>query len=227
MANFKTHLQFSTIGSGLASTALMSTHTLNTQDAFICWLAGSVGGILPDIDSDNSYSLSILFGFFSLIACIGVVVYTLPHWPLYQVWGLCLAVYLLMQYGVRKVFEAFTVHRGACHSLLAGLASGLLGTTLAHALGKSATSSWFIGAFLSFGFLLHLLLDELYSVDFSNASIKRSFGSAIKIVDYSNLKSAALLTSAVIVLFMLSPTVKPFSSEVKKVAQRFSIAALH
>lgn len=214
MANFKTHIQFATIGSGLACTALLSTQTLSFKEAFMCWLAGTIGGILPDIDSDNSYSLSIVFGIFTLLACVGTIAYSVHQIPIVWVWGLCILVYCSMQFVVRNLFERFTIHRGICHSLLAGVAAGLLLTWVSYKLGFGASFSWFLGAFLGFGFLLHLLLDEIYSVDFMNVSVKRSFGTAIKLFDYNNLKTAIVLGVVTIVLGVNAPPSDTFIAKI-------------
>lgn len=214
MANFKTHIQFATIGSGLACTALLATQTLSFKEAFMCWLAGTIGGILPDIDSDNSYSLGILFGILTLLACAGTIAYSVYKIPIVWVWGLCFLVYCAMQFVVRSLFKHFTIHRGVCHSLLAGAAAGLLLTWASYKLGYAATTSWFLGAFLSFGFLLHLLLDEIYSVDFMNVSVKRSFGTAIKLFDYKNLKTALALVIVIVVLGMDAPPYNTFIAKV-------------
>lgn len=214
MANFKTHIQFAAIGSGLACTALLGAQVLNVKEAFLCWLAGTIGGILPDIDSDNSYSLSILFGIFTLLACVSIIALSIHKIPVVWVWGLCVVVYCAMQFVVRKVFERFTIHRGICHSLLAGIAVGLLLTWASYKLGYSATISWFLGVFLGFGFLLHLLLDEIYSVDFMNVSVKRSFGTAIKLFDYGNMKTTCALSIVTAILAIHAPPYDAFIAKI-------------
>lgn len=223
MANFKTHVQFATIGCALASSALLSTQTLNVKEAVLCWIAGSIGGILPDIDSDNSHSLTILFGIFTLIVCAATVAMSVHMLPILWVWGLCLAVYLVMQLCVRKIFESFTIHRGICHSLLAGAAAGLGLVFGSYQLGLSAATSWFLGAFLSFGFLLHLLLDEIYSVDFMNVSVKRSFGTAIKLFDYGNMRTSLALSVLTIFLAVNAP---PYTGFIDKLVSANIVATL-
>lgn len=212
MANFKTHLQVATVGSGLASTLFLSAEYLNPGEAFLCWVMGTLGGILPDIDSDNSHSLSILFGVFSIIACGLTAIACAQHWPLLWVWGACAGMFIAMQFGLRAIFEAFTVHRGIFHSLLAGIFFVLLVASGVKMMGASSTISWFLGLFTGFGYCLHLLLDEIYAVDFMNVQIKRSFGSAFKLFDYQNMRTSAALAAAVAVMFFLSPSYAEFIS---------------
>ena len=133
-------------------------------------------------------------------------------WPLPWVWAACALVFLLVQFGVRQIFARFTVHRGIFHSLLAGFLFMFIAAAGAAALGASGTTSWFLALFLGFGYCIHLLLDEIFSVDFMNITIKRSFGTAFKLFDYRNMATSALMAIAVIALFFLTPSYAEFVS---------------
>lgn len=206
MANFKTHFQFATIGSGLAATAFLAAEILSPAEAFLCWIMGTVGGILPDIDSDNSHSLSILFGAISVVACFFTALYWVTALPLLWVWAACALTFILVQFGVRYIFERFTVHRGIFHSLLAGVFFMFFVVVAADQLGADNAAAWFLGLFTAFGYFLHLLLDEIYSVDFMNVTIKRSFGSAVKVWDARNVGTTLAMTAATIAVFMATPS---------------------
>lgn len=212
MANFKTHLQVAAVGSGLMSSLFLHADYLSPGDAFLCWLMGTLGGILPDIDSDNSHSLSILFSVFSIIAVGITAMAWAQQWPLTWVWAACAGVFVLVQFGVRGLFEAFTVHRGIFHSVLASAFFVLVVASGVKMLGASSTTSWFLGLFTGFGYCIHLLLDELFAVDFMNTQIKRSFGTAFKLFDYQNLKTSGILAAVVVVLFFLAPSYAEFLS---------------
>lgn len=212
MANFKTHLQVASIGSGLACSLFYSAGHLSSGEAFLCWIMGTLGGILPDIDSDNSHSLGILFGAFSIIACGFTAVAWIEIWPLAWVWGACALVFFLVQFGVRHLFARFTVHRGIFHSVLACLLFMFLVAAGAAFLGASGTTSWFLAIFLGFGYCVHLLLDEIFGVDFMNVAIKRSFGSAFKLFDYQNMTSSGFMAVGVIAAYFLTPSYGEFFS---------------
>jgi len=212
MANFKTHLQVASVGSGLASSLFYSSGHLSAGEACLCWVMGTLGGILPDIDSDNSHSLGILFGAFSIIACGFTAVAWIDVWPLAWVWGACTLVFLAVQLGIRQIFARFTVHRGIFHSLLAGFLFMFIAAAGAGFLGASGTTSWFLALFLGFGYCIHLLLDEMFGVDFMNVAIKKSFGSAFKLFDYGNMTTSAIMAVAVIALFFLTPSYAEFIS---------------
>lgn len=210
MANFKQHLAFGAIGTGILTTPLLGANLIRPLEALTLWIAGTFGGILPDIDSDNATVLELLFGLLCLLA-IGL---TLAHAPRQlSTTEICLligAAYGTIFFGARYVFAQFTVHRGIFHSLLAACFSGVLMTVFAHhILVFSATLSWLCGFFLLLGFVLHLLLDEIYSVDFMNQRVKRSFGTALKLTDYRNWKSTLGMTAVMAVLLYWTPNPDP------------------
>jgi hypothetical protein len=56
------------------------------------------------------------------------------------------------------------------------------------------------------GATVHLLLDELYSVDLSGLRIKRSFGTALKLTDWTQPLFSALMLTACLGGFWISPS---------------------
>src|SRR5262249_10746056 len=93
---------------------------------------------------------------------------------------LAAGVYLMVRFGLSFVVKRLTEHRGMFHSLPAALIAGLA-TFLAfnngdpgHTLGLAG------GVFL--GFLSHLVLDEIYAVDFRGMKVKvnQFAGTAVK-----------------------------------------------
>jgi hypothetical protein len=49
---------------------------------------------------------------------------------------------------------------------------------------------------LFIGFLTHLVLDEIYSVDVMDVHIKKSFGTALKLVDTRNPAASSAMVVA-------------------------------
>ncbi|MGR9114542.1 MAG: metal-dependent hydrolase, partial [Gammaproteobacteria bacterium] len=104
-------------------------------------------------------------------------------------------------------FQKLTVHRGVFHSLLGAIFFGLLTTCISHYfLRWSVLEAWFNGLFLVFGFLVHLCLDELFSVDLANGRMKKSFGTALKLFSYKDIHASIMLFIAVIALFVNAPS---------------------
>lgn len=83
-----------------------------------------------------------------------------------------------------------------------------------HVYGKNDFTSWLIGFVVFIGFIIHLLLDELYSVDFMNRSIKRSFGTALKLVDTRYAYTSSLIIVMCIGLYFVSPSANRFTDTI-------------
>jgi membrane-bound metal-dependent hydrolase YbcI (DUF457 family) len=91
-----------------------------------------------------------------------------------------MVIYVVIRFLVVECFQRFTVHRGMWHSLPAAASCG----TLAYLLMPSAAESARVykSSAVVLGFLVHLVLDELWSLDFRRGRfrLKKSFGTALK-----------------------------------------------
>ena len=214
MANFNTHLNVATITTGLSAAVLLSAGHIDLNSALWLWFLGIIGGLLPDIDSDNSTSLDTIFNLFALSAVLFVIRYItteLAQISFIELIAIPLLVYGMMRYLIRPIFEKITVHRGSCHSLFFLLLAALLTTQITWRLNPQETDqsvmiAWLSGGSIFLGGVVHLLLDEIFSVDLYNVRIKRSFGTALKLADFKN-KSLTLLTLiAIITLAYTAPS---------------------
>ena len=88
--------------------------------------------------------------------------------------------YLLIRYVIRFLFQRMTVHRGMFHSIPAMLIAGLAVYLLHH--GPNPLHRMYLAGGTMLGFLSHLVLDELYSVNFLGLRFKlnKYAGSALK-----------------------------------------------
>lgn len=206
MANFNTHMTGAAIVSGTSATALMMIQAFPPQTLIVYFILGIVGGILPDIDSDSSIPIRWAFNVLGVAAGFFIILPMRTYYSLLELvflWGFS---FIVIRYGVFALFTKFTVHRGLIHSLPAG-AFFALGTVVLtiRAFDVSSLHAWLCGIFVFVGFLTHLVLDELYSVDLRGVRLKRSFGSALSLGSLqAPLKTGALylLTAA---LFYLAP----------------------
>jgi len=215
MANFNTHLNVATVATGLSAAVLLSAQHINLTSALCLWFLGTIGGLLPDIDSDNSTSLDTLFNLFALSGVLIVIRYIsteqFTQISFIELITIPLLVYVLMRYLLRPIFEKITVHRGSCHSLLFLLFTALLTTQIIWRVTPQANEqtifiAWLSGGFILLGGVVHLLLDEIYSVDLSNISIKRSFGTALKLAEFKNKTLTLLTIIAIIALAYTAPS---------------------
>lgn len=183
MAGFRMHIGVSTacgVAAGVA-TAIPLKHPPAT--AFLVGTLTAVGGMLPDLDSDSGRPVR------ELTALAAAVVPMLFYNRLKDtglthegVLAVLVAGYLIIRYGVIHLFKHITVHRGMFHSIPAMLVSGLV-VYLAYDVPQAQQSTRYVLAGgVMLGFLSHLVLDEIYSVDLNGIGIKlkASAGSAFK-----------------------------------------------
>ena len=210
MANFATHLYGGALVSSVASLGLYSSGLAGPEQTQTCFFLGVAGGLLPDIDSGASKPvrgaftlLAISLAFATAFALVG----RLPLLDLTLVWG---GTFLLVRYLVLEAFARLTVHRGAWHSCLAVVLVGLLSANAAHhGLGMSAGESWAAGGFVALGYLTHLCLDELASVDLLDHRVRRSFGTALKPFSLAAPRASLAMLVSVLVLAYLAPSLAP------------------
>jgi len=184
MADFNTHLFWSGAISSLGAVAATKVFGLSANDTIVLTALGTIGGILPDIDLRHSTPSQLLFTMFGALVGLCWLFANVDHYSALSLWSIALGIFLCVRYPIWWVFHQFTVHRGALHSVAAAIMFGLIVTAITHrTFERGGEISWMAGGFLALGYLLHLILDELYSVDFMGARIKRSFGSALKLID--------------------------------------------
>lgn len=210
MANFKTH-----VGAALGVSAFSVAIAVNgglIELAQSHWYVsmGVVGGMLPDIDAAKSRPFKHLF--MGLAIWAGSLAWHALEKSLSEK-SLLLAVFAVagfVRYPLAYLFQKMTVHRGVFHSLLAGIFFSLSLVCIWHyLLGASRLDAWLSGIFLLLGFVVHLCLDELFSVDLANGRMKKSFGTALKLYGYQNVSGSVLLLSLVAGLLILAPSAAP------------------
>jgi hypothetical protein len=155
----------------------------------------------------------LLFNVLALLSVTAVLSALKSYVTSYQLLVLAAGIYWLTRYLVLASLARFTVHRGIFHSVLALLFFSLLIVCISsYAFKQNAAYAWLNGFFLGFGFLVHLLLDEMYSVDLSNRRIKKSFGTALKLFNYKNLPSSALMALLTIFFYWATPSLSSLST---------------
>ncbi|MFU8790082.1 MAG: metal-dependent hydrolase [Methylobacter sp.] len=222
MANFKTHLSIAAAtGIGAAIVAVDAQLITHTDMPWFIFL-GILGGLLPDIDAENSRPVKLLFNLLAFTALFMTLSIFKDQYPSHVLLTIAVGTYLLVRYGLFALFNRFTVHRGVFHSLLATLFFALFMTCISyHFLHWKAANAWLNGIFIALGFIAHLLLDELYSVDLSNSRMKKSFGTAFKLWGYNSLAASVLMTLCTVALYWAAPPVLPLAGIWEKLYSRF------
>ena len=181
MAGFRMHISVSTL-CGVAYGAV-AVQVLDHPPETAILAAGltAIGGMLPDLDSDSGTPIREMFGLAASV--VPLLLYKrlealgLSHEGILSA---IVLIYLFVRYGLANLFKHLTVHRGMFHSIPCMLIIGLL-TYLAYDSPWHSTRI-LLGLGVMIGFLSHLVLDEIYSVDFNGIrlKLKSSAGSAVK-----------------------------------------------
>ncbi|OLF36771.1 metal-dependent hydrolase [Psychrobacter sp. Cmf 22.2] len=215
MANFNTHLNVAFMVSGTLSLTVYKAGLVDDSGFLMCAALGTIGGLLPDLDSDNSTPIKLGFNLISFVFAFGLVMHWRSELSLLALIVLWLAGYGFMRYVVFYVFTTMTVHRGVIHSVpymaILGLALTYLSYDILH---LPLTVSWFYGLFLFGGAMVHLALDELYSVNLSNMKMKRSSGTAMKFYQHKDKWWYLLLYVILALLVYIAPPFDAFWQQV-------------
>jgi hypothetical protein len=185
MAAFRQHMIFSaSIGVGYAGS--LSAMGVEKAHAALAGALCGAAGMLPDLDSDSGRPVRELFGLLAALLPL-LFLHRLQHAGLsVEATILILSgLYLGIRFGLRWLFARLTVHRGMFHSLPAAFIAAEI-AFLAHDCPEP-TGQWLMAGGVLLGFLSHLVLDELYSVDASGLRIRlnKAAGSAIKLASKS------------------------------------------
>ena len=160
--------------SGVLALLSFKAGAISDNEFATATLIGTVGGLLPDIDSDKSTPAKMGFNLLSIMVVFAV----LSHW--------------------REQLSFMA---------LLGLALVCLNF---YGFANSAFISWFYGSMLFLGSLVHLILDELYSVNLLGLKIKRSSGTAMKFYQSKYPWRYAFLYALVATLWFVAPSFGQF-----------------
>ncbi len=186
MASYRGHLAFASALGGAYGGAAYWYWNLDWGPAILAVGLTTLGGLLPDLDSDSGVPVRELFNLaaavtpflmFQQIRDKGLT----PEQTLVILAG----IYILIRYGLSHLFKRWSVHRGMFHSVPALFIAGL-----AFYLGYRSPTPHvrlLLAGGVMLGFLSHLILDELCSVDFMGLHVRlnKYAGSALKLTSRS------------------------------------------
>ncbi|MBF8274439.1 MAG: hypothetical protein HW380_3544 [Magnetococcales bacterium] len=182
MAGFKAHFVTAAAVGGLVGTHLLQEQLLEPQGVLAGFFLAILGGLLPDVDADNSTLLALAMTVAAMIVSFLVMFSQSDRFDAVQLVSLWLGCYLFFKWAVFGVVTRLTTHRGIFHSIPAAVLGGLLAVLLLHRLfGWHIRSAWLGGGFVWLGYMVHLILDEVTSLNmFGFRGIRHSLGSALK-----------------------------------------------
>jgi len=191
MAGYRQHISFSGLLGvvfGFVSVYILGfTPVQGALAGILCW----VSGMLPDLDSSSGRPVRELF---SLLAAIVPLEMMGHFWE----WGgdaegamlIAVVTYIVIRYGGAAMVCKMSVHRGMFHSIPAMIIAAELAF-----LGYRSDDlkvKCLMAAGVAAGFLSHLLLDEIYAVQWTGVRLKlnKAAGSAMKMFGKSFFPTA-------------------------------------
>lgn len=181
MADFKTHITASTIVGVAYGYWGVRDQGMSIESGLLAGGLCSVAGMLPDLDSDSGVPLRET----SMFAAAIVPMLMIERWRDMELTHESMAlaamlIYIAIRFVGVEFFRRFTVHRGMWHSIPAAFSAGLLAYLVMPCPSEAVRVYKSLAVFV--GFMVHLILDEIWSLDFSRGRfrVKSSFGTALK-----------------------------------------------
>jgi len=200
VADFKTHITGSTIV-GAAYGYWGTFHQgMSVESGLLAAGLCSVAGMLPDLDSNSGVPLRET----SMFAAAVVPMLMINRFRDLELSPEAMAlaamlIYITIRFFVVEIFRRYTVHRGMWHSIPAAASVGILAYLVMPTPSEGARV--FKSTAVVLGFMVHLILDEIWSVDYRHGRfrLKKSFGTALKF--WGNDISGNLSVYAKLILF--------------------------
>jgi hypothetical protein len=232
MAGFRMHVTTSAVlGCGYAGVGHVA-YGVPLDTAVVAGAICGFSGMLPDIDSDYGVPLRETMAFTAAVVPMLLVgrfeTLALSHDAMVLI---AVSMYLFVRFGITNMIRKYTVHRGMFHSIpacliFAGIAFLVCGSSPIEIRCYKAGG-------VVVGFMSHLLLDEIYAVEFKGGRwrFKKSFGTALKFWGEDGWANFSTYAKLAIVAMMIlgEPTVierlearhPGFASQVQQLQDRF------
>jgi hypothetical protein len=211
MAGFRMHVTTSAVlGCGYAAVG-HAVYGVHLDTSIVAGAMCGFSGMLPDLDSDYGVPLRETMAFTAAILPMMLVGHFQTLALSHDAMALAaVSLYLFVRFGITNIVRKYTVHRGMFHSIPACLIFAGLAFLLCATSPTFEIRCYKAGG-VAAGFMSHLLLDEIYAVEFKSGAwrLKKSFGTALKFWGddgWSNFSTYAKL--AIVAMFILGePTV--------------------
>jgi len=181
LAGFKTHISTSTMVGAAYGWWGVSDQGMSIESSLLAAGLCSVSGMLPDLDSDSGVPLRETSMFVAAIAPMLMIDRFRDMGLTHEAMALAaMLIYVAIRFVAVEFFKRYTVHRGMWHSIPAALVAGLMAYMVMPCPSEAIRVYKSLAVFV--GFMTHLILDEIWSLDFSRGRlrVKSSFGTALK-----------------------------------------------
>jgi len=181
MAGYREHVSVSGLLGVAYACAAIFLFGYSIVQAVIAAVLTWIAGMLPDLDSESGKPIRELFGVVAALAPL-IVLQNVQSLGVNsdRAMFFALLAYGAVRYGGAFMLAKLTVHRGMFHSIPALLIAAEI-TFLAYHSDELRTRV-LMAVGVGLGFLSHLVLDEMYSVQWDGAKVRlaKSSGSAMK-----------------------------------------------
>ena len=209
MANFNTHFTVAAGASAVVSATLLSMEVVSPEQAVIAFGIGTLGGLLPDVDSSRSTSIKVGFNVLSLLMTIMIIFVKSSSYSLIEMIIVASLVFMGIRYAFLEFFRKISKHRGMFHSIPVAIIWGIVIAIMCQwFFDLNSLVSWVYGVMIILGYFVHLILDEIYSVDLGNRRMKKSSGTALKFGMYKNRQQqiqTVVIYLLIPLLFIIAP----------------------
>lgn len=178
MANFKAHTIWGGLWGVVCSIGAFFLGFASPVNLAVTMFLSVLGSAVPDLDFDDGHPRRLVLSFLSILIPLLVVQRFQQDLTAEQFLALGLAAFVAIRYLLAVILNVTTVHRGAFHSIPAGLITGELAWLLfvdSPLMNRALYTAAVFGAVVS-----HLILDEICAIRPMHLSVKKSFGNALK-----------------------------------------------
>ena len=185
MADFRTHITASSVLGVAYGGAAHAFFDVPLSTSVLAGGLCAVSGMLPDVDSNSGRPLQEGLAFAAAVVPMMMVDrFQQLLWTPESIVLAGAAVYVFVRFALGELLKRYTVHRGMFHSLPAAVIFGQLAFLLA---SGDVSLRWYKAGAVVIGYLCHLGLDELYSIEWHRGRLrlKKSFGTALKVFSHS------------------------------------------
>jgi membrane-bound metal-dependent hydrolase YbcI (DUF457 family) len=184
MAGYKTHITVSgALGVGYGTAGVMLGGFTPVEGALagvLTWFSG----MLPDLDSASGRPVREVFSLLAAFTPLAMMGHLMEwsHHSYEAATLMAVILYVVIRYGGQTVLNRAAVHRGMFHSIPAMLITAEI-AFLAFRSSSLGVKLLMAGG-ASIGFFSHLVLDEIYAVEWNGAHVRlnKFAGSAVKFV---------------------------------------------
>lgn len=181
MAGFRMHITVSSLSGIIYGGAIVKPFGFEPEVGILAAGVTALGGMLPDLDSDSGRPVRELSALAAAMVPM-LLVRRLLHsgFTHESVIVISALLYFLIRYLGAYLLRRVSVHRGMWHSIPAMVIFGLI-VYLEYRSDDVRIRLVLAGGVMA-GFLSHLILDEIYAVDFNGVRIRLNqfAGSALK-----------------------------------------------